>query len=70
MAKGLAWTCHICGVERPDAAISVCTTTWRSPDGVVASQNVRYCNDEASCRKAAAAANWFGPKWTPVQGSA
>lgn len=44
----LTWTCHACGDERPDAAISVHkTTTTRS--GVEMTQNVRYCNDRPRC---------------------
>lgn len=48
----LTWTCHICGRERLDSAISV----WRSdisaqfnlPPGT-SRQNVRYCNDNPDC---------------------
>lgn len=44
----LTWRCHVCGDERPDAAISVFTRErtdifegWK--------ENVRYCNDRPEC---------------------
>lgn len=52
----ITWTCHICGVERPDAKISVHTTDKSAdlgmPPGSVR-QNVRYCNDDTECREKA-----------------
>jgi len=45
----LTWTCHVCHEERPDAAISVLSKPIEVAPGVVATQNVRYCNDRPSC---------------------
>jgi len=42
------WTCHICKKERPDSKISVLTKPMNIP-GVVAEQNIRYCNDKPEC---------------------
>lgn len=44
----LTWTCHVCGENRPDAEISVFKST-RMVKTVEVHQNVRYCNDRASC---------------------
>ena len=41
------WTCHICGRERPDSAISVMTYPLREMAG--GEYNVRYCNDDERC---------------------
>lgn len=42
------WTCHVCGKERPDARISVFSSTkWIG--AVAFQQNVRYCNDNPAC---------------------
>ncbi len=49
------WKCHICGRERPDAAISV----WKTErplgnTGATITENVRYCNDDdPSCAEQA-----------------
>lgn len=48
----LTWTCHVCGDERPDSRISVLTKPLNFP-GVVAEQNIRYCNDRETCRAGA-----------------
>jgi hypothetical protein len=43
----LTWTCHVCGDERPDTAISVFK---REHTGAVAfTENIRYCNDRPAC---------------------
>lgn len=42
------WTCHVCGKKRPDAKISVYTTT-RYMGRVPFTENVRYCNDDPAC---------------------
>lgn len=46
------WTCHVCGRERPDAAISVfavdTSEEFGLPPGTV-QQNIRYCNDRPEC---------------------
>lgn len=48
----LTWTCHVCGDERPDRAISVykrdMSAKFNLPPGTV-QQNVRYCNDRPEC---------------------
>ena len=49
----LTWTCHVCGRTRPDAAISVYQTE-RMVNGVLITQNVRYCNDDPECTRRAA----------------
>lgn len=46
------WTCHICGDERPDAAISV-QKNKSVVAGVEVDNNVRYCNDRPACFDAA-----------------
>jgi hypothetical protein len=47
------WTCHVCGDTRPDARISVYSTTRSLGHGIVTKQNVRYCNDRPSCAEGA-----------------
>jgi hypothetical protein len=59
----LTWTCHICGRERPDDKISVMTKPLVFESGVVADQNVRYCNDDPSCRDMAPHFDFF--KYVP-----
>jgi hypothetical protein len=56
----LVWACHVCGDERPDAAISVAHRRPAGPLGDFpgAQVNVRYCNDRPDC---AATANEGGP---------
>jgi hypothetical protein len=49
---GLTWTCHICGRTRPDAKISVYSSTKYLGD-IPVQQNVRYCNDNPACVEAA-----------------
>ena len=44
------WTCHICGEERPDAQISVYSKPRDFGGGVIAQENIRYCNDREECR--------------------
>ena len=48
----VTWTCHICGEERPDSKVSVCSTDLseehKLPKGTMV-QNVRYCNDRKNC---------------------
>lgn len=47
-----SWTCHVCGEERPDAAISVLrrddSAAFGRPPGSVP-HNIRYCNDRPAC---------------------
>jgi hypothetical protein len=44
------WICHVCKRERPDAAISVLTTTVTLGDSrFTAQQNIRFCNDNPTC---------------------
>lgn len=50
------WSCHICRVVRPDAAISVISVDTSGAFGLprgTMHQNIRYCNDNASCEAAA-----------------
>jgi len=48
MFKNLSWVCHICEKERPDNKISVLSKPMNIP-GIVAEQNIRYCNDKSEC---------------------
>jgi hypothetical protein len=46
----LSWTCHGCGSERPDAAISVLSESVPlGATGGSMSLNLRYCNDRPEC---------------------
>jgi hypothetical protein len=51
--ENLSWSCHICKVVRPDAKISVRSTTkliGDNPKEAFEMQtNVRYCNDNPTC---------------------
>jgi hypothetical protein len=51
-AIATTWTCHVCGEERLDDKISVFkrddSEALGRPAGSVV-QNLRYCNDRASC---------------------
>lgn len=47
--NGLTWTCHVCGQERPDAAISVWKHEVTMRSGIKFTENVRYCNDNPKC---------------------
>lgn len=51
------WTCHVCGAERPDEAISV----YKDSRDLVGA-NVRYCNDRSKCAEGAVdvADAWLG----------
>jgi hypothetical protein len=42
------WTCHVCGEERPDDAISV-HKHLRTVGKINFTENVRYCNDRPEC---------------------
>lgn len=46
------WRCHVCGDERPDAAISVVKRPWLNVSSR-AFVNLRYCNDQSDCRQQA-----------------
>lgn len=48
-AATLTWTCHGCGDERPDAAISVMSDSFTTSRGVPVTLNLRYCNDRLEC---------------------
>lgn len=51
----LTWKCDICGLERPDAKISVNKKTYPIADtgGATMTYNVKYCNDDPDCELAA-----------------
>lgn len=58
----ITWSCHVCGLERPDAQISVHKRRLRSRStGIEVGENVRYCNDNPSC-VAAAPSHRFMPE--------
>lgn len=50
--RDLTFTCHVCGRERPDAAISVSkhdvSGKYNLPTGTMF-ENIRYCNDDPTC---------------------
>lgn len=60
----LTWMCHICGADREDEKISVCTTDTSEdvglPSGTL-TQNVRYCNDNENCRDMAPYYRFYTP---------
>ncbi len=45
----LFWVCHICLRQRPNEKISVLSKPIDFGLGVIAKQNVRYCNDRPEC---------------------
>lgn len=49
----LTWTCHVCGLERPDAKIGVLTRERMSDLGVRFRENIRHCNDKRECAEGA-----------------
>lgn len=51
--KALDWECHICGRTRPDNKISVAVHWHTYPSGMRTGSNVRYCNDNATCKSKA-----------------
>lgn len=56
------WICHVCGHERPDAAISVAKKDTSAlhdlPAGTIG-ENIRFCNDVPRCVELATAAESF-----------
>ena len=60
------WTCHVCGKERPDAAISVYSTT-KYIGTIPVKQNVRYCNDDPKCIEGARDHTFFRVEKTDEQ---
>lgn len=48
MNDQLEWRCHVCQDIRPDALISVLSSS-KSIGGVPVTMNVRYCNDRPAC---------------------
>lgn len=65
----LTWTCHVCGDERPDDKISVFSRPRDFGHGIVAQENIRYCNDRASCIEGAKTTTHFPNLDDPKQGS-
>lgn len=45
----MTWSCHICEDERPDRFISVRKNKLLMETGIEIQENLRYCNDRASC---------------------
>jgi hypothetical protein len=56
----LAWSCHFCGAVRLDQYISVVKRERTLAGGVVMTENRRYCNDSAECRRKATI--WSAPE--------
>jgi hypothetical protein len=48
-AGALTWSCHVCGEERPDAAIGVFKREHLIEGRVEVTENVRHCIDRADC---------------------
>lgn len=46
---GLAWSCMVCGEERPDECIDVFSRERVFELGVRMRANVRHCNDRPDC---------------------
>lgn len=65
---GMSWSCHGCGSERPDAAISVLTQSVPLERGGSMSLSLRYCNDRPNCAGLVAekAAAWKVEMTTPA----
>jgi hypothetical protein len=57
---GDAWTCHVCGDERPDKRIGVYKTKVTAM-GVEITQQVRHCNDRDECIERAKTHSFFDP---------
>lgn len=80
--KELSWKCDICGEERPDAKISVLskplissglfylgrTALPLSSGRVCGEQNIKYCNDKASCVEGAKEYSHFKEHWDYMMG--
>lgn len=66
----LTWKCHVCGDERPDAAISICKVPFEIA-GIPSTQNIRYCNDRADCSSKAPSISLFKaePSEADISGS-
>lgn len=46
----VTWSCHFCGLVRPDARISVgCRHRQITTGGLVLQESRRYCNDSPAC---------------------
>lgn len=56
------WICHVCGKERPDAKISVYSSTKMLSGKYPMKQNVRYCNDNPDCIEGAKSVDFIGAK--------
>ena len=59
--RELTWTCHVCGKTRPDAKISVYSTTKYigETQQIPMQTNVRYCNDNSECIEGAKIVNFL-----------
>jgi len=58
----MTWTCHLCGVTRPDNKIGVVTHDRSAENGLPVGmllENVRYCNDNAGCIEKSKTYNGF-----------
>lgn len=56
--SSFTWSCHICNKIRPDPKIDVYSTKIDFGNGVIAQQNVRYCNDSLDCTEKAKSFNF------------
>jgi hypothetical protein len=49
----LTWKCDICGMERPDAQISVHKVDMHPEAPGIVIRNVKFCNDNLACQEGA-----------------
>jgi hypothetical protein len=62
----VTWKCHICGEERPDAALSVRSRQQLLGGTIPMEVNVRYCNDNPACIEASYTHDFFADRPEPV----
>lgn len=56
------WRCHVCNDTRPDSAISVFHRSILIANArSIARENIRYCNDRASCIEGAKRVSFMKP---------
>jgi hypothetical protein len=62
--RDLSWTCHVCGENRPDSAISVAHRPLRGMEDRYPQVrfNARYCNDRIECITVATADGAWPPE--------
>lgn len=56
--NNLEWRCHVCDRLRPDDRISVYSRVVKL-NGILVTENVRYCNDNPECVEGAKEKSWI-----------